>query len=180
MGAADRPWLLRGAVLGLTLVVALVAWIASGDDEEAAAPVVEAEPRIVAVEELEEVAVGAEYPLYWAGAMPGAALELTESETGIQLRYLDEGAGVGEESAAFFTVGSYPLADPTGALDALAAEPGAIVRRSPDGRRVVTRRENPNSVYFASPDNSVQVEVYDPSPQRAMALALSELVRPIG
>jgi hypothetical protein len=33
-------------------------------------------------------------------------------------------------------------------------------------------------VYLISPDNTLQIEVYDPSPERAMELALSGQVRP--
>jgi len=180
MDVGDRRWLLRGVVVGLAVVVGVVAWIASGEDDEAVVPVEEAEPRIVAVQELEGIAAAGGYPVYWAGPRAGTALELTESSDGsVQIRHLGDGVGVGEEPAAFLTVGTYPLADPAAALDSFAAEPSAIVRRSPDGRRIVTSSQKPTSVYFASPDNSVQVEVYDPSPKRALALALSGRVRPI-
>ena len=60
-----------------------------------------------------------------------------------------------------------------------AARPGAIVRHSKDGTEVVSSREQPTSVYFVGPDKAVQVEVYDPSPRRAMQLALSGRVRPV-
>lgn len=172
--------MLRGAVLGLALVVGVVAWLATGDSEEQA-PTVESESRIVVAGELGNIESLVGHPVYWAGPVPGAELEVTESGDGsVQVRYLDDPAEAGQESAEALTVGSYPLADPAKALDSFAKRPGSIVRRSRDGREVVTSRESPTSAYFVSPDNSVQVEVYDPASKRALGLALSGRVRPAG
>jgi hypothetical protein len=174
-----RRWLLRGSVLGLALVVGLVAWLATRDDgdEPAAAP--ETESRIVLAGELGDAAALAGHPVYWAGPRPGTQLELTESgEGGVQVRYLEEGLEAGDESAQALTVGTYLLPDPAAALKAFGATRGSVVRRAEDGREVVVGEQSPTSAYFASPDNSVQVEVYDPSPRRALALALSGEVRP--
>src|ERR1044072_6367673 len=187
MGPASKPLqdkgplLLRGAVIGLALVVGVVAWLATRDDDEtSSSPSVAAEARIVSEEELAELSTDAGQSVYWAGPIDGTVLEATElaEQSGVQVRYLEEGVEAGSGEVAVLTVGSYPLADPAGAVDGLAARPGAIVRTSDDGRTVVTNSEQPTSVYFASPDNSVQVEVYDPSPARALRLALSPRVRP--
>ena len=45
---------------------------------------------------------------------------------------------------------------------------------------VVSSEKAPNSVYFVSSEGSVQAEVYDPSPELAMKLALSGKVEPAG
>jgi hypothetical protein len=177
-----RPWLLRGAVLGLALVVGLIALIASGGDDddggEEAAPVA-TESRIVEAGELADVAVSAGHFVYWAGPIDGTELELTESEDGsVQVRYLKSDDEAGTESAAALTIGTYPVPDPAAALDRFAGEPGSTTKTSPEGLEVVTSESSPNSAYFVSPDNSVQVEVYDPEPGRALELALSGRVRP--
>jgi hypothetical protein len=180
MGEADRRWLLRGAVVTVALVVALIAWRAtSEDDEVAAAP--EAAWRLVSPGELGEIAAIAGHPVYWAGPRPGAKPALSEDATGnVQVRYLDDASELEEDRGENLTVGSYPLPDPKAASANLAADPGAIVKRSPDGTELVSTEESPDSVYFADPDNAVQVEVYDPSPGRAMALARSGKIVPAG
>jgi hypothetical protein len=182
MGKKGQAWRLRGAVILLVLAVVATAWLMTrGDDDESNPSPAAANARIVSEEELTDIASSVGHPVYWAGPMPGTELELTENANGNTLvRYLDDGADVGEGQAEFLAIGSYPMADPAKALDGFAEVPGAIVRRGPDGRKVVTHKRGRTSVYFASPDNSVQVEVYDDSPQRAMGLVLSDKVQPAG
>jgi hypothetical protein len=175
-----RKWLLRGGVIALAILVAVGAWIATreGGDESPAASL-EAAPRIVSATELSEAAADSDTPIYWAGEVAGSELELTElSEGGSQVRYLPQGTGAGGGTTSVLTVSSYPLADPSASLKGFAGRPGAIVREAGDGREVVSSKQTPTSVYFASSDNSVQVEIYDPSPARAMSLALSARVQP--
>jgi hypothetical protein len=173
--------LLRGGVVALAVVVALIAWLSTRGDsaggEEAASPP-PSSSRIVSAAELGEVAVKLGQPVYWAGPQSGDELELTElGEGGTQVSYVPKGTEAGEGSA-LLTIGSYPLPDPKAALERFAGQSGAIVRRAKNGREVVSSEKNPTSAYFVSPDNSVQVEVYNPSPRRAMSLALSRRVQP--
>jgi len=179
-----RPWMMRGLVIALALVVGVVAWMATRGDGGESTPGPSSngsESRVVTEAELKDVAALADHPVYWAGPAPGAELELTEGPEGsVQLRYLEEGDEAGEGPAESLTVGTYPLPDADGALDAFAKRRGSVVRRSRDGRKVVVSKGTPTSAYFVSPDDSVQVEVYDPSPKRALGLALSVQVRPVG
>lgn len=174
--------MLRVGVIAAAALIAVIAWVATrGDDDESTpAPPAEAGSRVVSEEELVEAAAALGQPIYWAGPIEGTELELTELAEGggAQVRYLPEGADPEEASPGLLTIGSYPLADPANATEGFAGRPGAIVRESDDGVEVVSSKEAPTSVYFASSDNSVQVEVYDPSPEKAMDLALSGEVEP--
>jgi hypothetical protein len=160
--------------------VALVAWLATRDGgSDSSTGLAEDGPRIVAAAELSDTATTLSQPVYWAGEIPGSELELTElPEGGARVRYLPEGTAAGDDSTEVLTVGSYPVADPGNALEGFAGRPDAIVRHSRDGGEVISSEERPTSVYFVDPENSVQVEVYDPSPERAMRLALSGRVQP--
>lgn len=174
--------MLRGLVIALAVVVGVIAWMATrdGDDEPASAPEA-AGARIVSEEELADVAATAGHPVYWAGPVEGTELELSEEAAGgVLVRYLEEGSEAGQGRAQFLAVGSYPLADPEQALDAFARQQGAIVRRAPGAGRVVTNQAGRTNVYFTDPANQVQVEVYDPSPQRAMRLVLAGRIEPVG
>jgi len=180
---ADRRRMLRIGIVALALLVGAIAWVASkGDDGEAESEPASAGvgPKIVSVEELEEFADEAGHAVYWAGPLPGKVLEASETDAGnVQIRYLDEGTEAGGGSKAVLTIGSYPLADPAAAVKNYGERKGSLVRNSSDGREVATSVEKPTSVYFAGTDGDVQVEVYDPNYKRAMALALSEQVRPV-
>jgi hypothetical protein len=175
----ERRRLLRVGVLAIAIIVGLIAWVATRDGEESTPAPTAVEPHFVSVTELTEFADSAGHPVYWAGTRPGTQMELRQDSSGqVFLRYLQDDTALGGEPAAL-TVGTYPLSDPTAALEAVTSKPGAITRRSDDGREVISNEENPDSVYFASPDNTVQVEVYAPPPKRAMSLALSDQVEPL-
>jgi len=105
--------------------------------------------------------------------------ELGDGGSGVQILYQPEGTE-GSRSANTLTVGSYPLPDPEVALEVVAGRPGSVTRQADDGREAVTNQQSATSVYLADPDNRVQIEVYDPSPARAMRLALSGRVKPAG
>lgn len=185
MGKRPNQRLLRFGVIAVAVVVALVAWLAtrdSGDDSPESAAAEVAAPRIVSVAELREAAAELGQPIYWAGSVAGKELELVElgEGGGVQVLYRPEGTEAGEGSVKVLTIGSYPLPDPAKALEGFAKRQGAVSQEAGDGREVVTSEESPTSAYFTSPDNDLQVEVYDPSPERAMAIALSEQVQPVG
>jgi len=181
---ARKRRMLRIGIVALAVLVGLIAWLATrGDDGESdpASASAGLEAKIVSGEELEELAASAGHAVYWAGEMPGKEIEASETSEGdFQVRYLDEGTEAGGGGAGVLTIGSYPLPDPVAAVEGFAARKGSITRSSADGREVVTSTEKPTSVYFASSDGSVQVEVYDPDAQEAMSLALSAKVRPVG
>jgi hypothetical protein len=169
----------------LAVVVALVAWLATrgggGDENESEASPKGFAAKIVDEGELEDIAASAEHPVYWAGPMDGKELEASESKEGnVQVRYLEDGSEAGAEPKKAITIGSYPVGDPEGELDGYAERKGAIVLHAPDGRKLVSNVEAPSSVYFASPENSVQVEVYAPNYKRAIQLARSGKVEPVG
>lgn len=164
----------RGGVVALAIGLALVAWLLSRDHAEESAgngPSKE----VVSAAELRAAANSLPYAVYWAGPLPGTELQLVESPGGTLVVYL----GGGEADTEALTVGSYPIADPGGELAEFAARPDSETRRDAGGREVVFSRSQPTSVYFADPVGGVQVEVYDPSPARALALALSPRVRPV-
>jgi hypothetical protein len=182
--AASKRRMLRIGIVALALLVGVIAWLVTrGDDgETTSAPDSSGlEAKIVSGVELEELAASAGHAVYWAGSMPGKELEASETAEGdFQVRYLDDGTEAGGGGAGVLTIGSYPLPDPIAAVEGFAGRKGSITRSSADGREIVTSAEKPTSVYFASSDGSVQVEVYDPNAQQAMSLALSAKVRPVG
>jgi hypothetical protein len=174
---------LRWGIVALAVLVGVVTWVAtSGDDDEPGSGAsIGAEPRIVSEAELEQIAADADFSIFWAGPVEGTRLEASEDEAGnVLVRYLAEGSEIGSEDGEAVAIGSYPLEDPAGAVEGFAEREGAIVLEAEDGRELVSNKSAPGSVYFASPDGGVQVEVYAPSAKLARRLARSEDVEPVG
>lgn len=174
-------WLIRGAVAAVVLAVVVVVVLVGGEQELGTPDGDPDVAEIVTAEELTSLASEAGFPVYWAGEIPGTEMELVVYEdVSAWITYLDAGTEPGPESVATsLSVSTYAMEDPAAAVDAIGERTGAIVRTSEAGREVVTNRASRNSVYFAGSEGEVQVEVYDPQPRRAMALALSERVRPV-
>ncbi len=194
MERGDSPWreqrtpsphrrkLLRWGIVGLVVAVGLIAWLTTrggGGDSSSPAPEAAA-PRIVSEAELSEASAELGQPIYWAGPTAGKELELRElGEGGVQVVYLPEGASVGESADSSLTIGSYPVPDPRKAVEGYAGRSGSQTLHGAGDLEVVNSEGAPDSAYFASSDNSVQVEVYDPSPKRALTLALAGKVKPV-
>ncbi|HEU5106109.1 MAG TPA: hypothetical protein VFU11_09730 [Solirubrobacterales bacterium] len=173
--SSGQVWMLRGAVLAVALLAAVIAWAATGDDDASPAA---AEPaaRVAGEEELVDASALLGQPIYWAGPVAATTIELEELEDGVRVKY------VGEDGSETLTVASYPLPDPAGALRQFAAQSGTVAREAEDGTKVFYDKNAPNSVYFADPADpadGVQVEVYAPSPALALKTALSGSVEPV-
>lgn len=164
---------LRWGVLALLAIVALVAWVVTRGGASSSG----ATPRVLSEAELVEAAEHAPSPIYWAGSAINAEYGLLETDGGHRVLYVPAGTGSDAMLSKALTIGSYPMEDPVGEVRTFARRPGAIVRRGQGGGMAVSNRSDPSSVYFAAPE--VEVEVYAPTPGRAMRLALSGRVRPV-
>jgi hypothetical protein len=172
------------AVILLVGLLALVVWLLAirSDNSEPAAVVQPGGGPVGATEEdLVTLSQELRQPVYWAGTLPGTRMELTESNNSYAyLRYLTEDAPVGDPSPDFLTIGTYPSLDAFRNLQAYArGHPRAETARIDNRGLVVTVPGSPTSVYFAYPNQDVQVEVYDPEPKRALDLVKSGVVRPV-
>ncbi|HWO16623.1 MAG TPA: hypothetical protein VNM89_07920 [Solirubrobacterales bacterium] len=172
---------LRVAIAVLALLAAgLVLWAALGGEDDDSGESSPGQARVVSAAELGALAEDAPGPLYWAGERSGTELEYDEADGGrLYVRYLTEGAEAGDPRPVFLTIGTYPLADAVAALRANAKRTGSeLLEAKGSGAVVWANPDSPTSVYLAEPGAAYQVEVYDPSPRRALTLALSGDVVP--
>ena len=163
-----------GVALVLVALAAAGAWHFFGPSSSAAKP----SSVGTTVANLEAIAKQVHHPVYWAGRMSGHAYELTMTKDGrIYIRYLPSGVEVGDPRPAYTTVGTYPRANAYATLSAGAKAKGATYYKTQSGALVVVNKSVPNSVYFAFPKTAYLMEVYDPSPSRALNLVLSGSVK---
>lgn len=184
-GAAKKPNARLAIVgAGLVAVVLIIVLLLSGDDDSDKSSEPQGDAggaRIVSSDVLQDVAADQETPVYWAGEQQGTELELSQpSEDRTYVRYLTAGADAGDRRADFLTVSTYVQPNAVAALQRQGKEPGGVVGLAPGNATVYFNRSNPESVYLAYPGVPVQIEVYDPSPKRALQMVNSGQIVAVG
>jgi hypothetical protein len=181
------PRRLAAAAL-VAVVVAVVVWLlVRGGGTSNSSPPTTASATTISVTPLGPVAAtestlltfskALKRPIYWAGPIPGDTYEFTETSAGnIYVRYLPKGVRIGDPRAAFRVIATYPYPGALAALDALGRKTGV---RLLDGGIVVPSAGYPKSVHMAYPGVAYEIEVFDPVPGHARAIALSGQVQPI-
>ena len=115
------------------------------------------------------------------GPRQNRTYELTRTSNGrIFIRYLPPDAEVGNRSARYTIVGTYPVENALEVLQKLSTQPGEKSAPAPGGGLAVYSTSSPGNVYVAYPGSDVQIEVFDPSAKRALRLVTSGRVAPVG
>lgn len=129
---------------------------------------------------LRALSVEVGHAVYWAGPQTDTTYELTRTGSGrIFVRYLPQGIPVGVQNASFTIVGTYPVANAFNVLHQLAKKARETSFAAPRGGFAVYADSSPTNIYVAYPNESLEIEVYDPSPKRARRLITSGRVGPV-
>ena len=191
----DRGWtrlpsVRIGAVVAVALAAAFAVWLlVRGNDDSSTSTTTEQTttttaavgPVAAAPAALRALADEVGHPVYWVGPRPNRTYELTRTSSGrIFIRYLPPDVRVGDRSARFTIVGTYPVENALDVLRDLSEQPGKKSASVPGGGLAVYSMDAPGNVYVAYPDSDVQIEVYDPSAKRALRLVTSGRVAPVG
>lgn len=164
------------ALLLLVVGVLVLTGALGGTGRESPSPVAQE----VSVQELRSIAASSDSAVYWAGARPGRRIELTEAEgNNVFVRYLTDQAVAGDPRPAFTTVGTYAFDGAYREVRRRGRSRGMETRPAPGGGLATWSDKRPSSVYLGFPGSDLLVEVYDPDPRLARALALSAEVGPV-
>jgi hypothetical protein len=174
-----------GAIVAVALAAAAVVWLLVRDDSggsSAKTPNVAAVPAVSASPgRLRDLSVEAGRPIYWLGPQADRTYELTRTTLDrIYVRYLPSGVAVGTTEAKYPLVGTYPVDSAYDVLTQLAKRSGESSFTAPKGGFAVYSTERPTNIYLAYPGSDVQIEVFDPSAERARELVASGHVVPVG
>ena len=132
-----------------------------------------ARPTAASAQKLRLLAGTLGHPFYWLGAKPGYTYELTRTPNrSIFVRYLPHGVAVGARTP-YLTVATYPLAGALQAVERAASQTGSAKIKLARGGIAVVDAGYPKSIHLAFPGSSYQVEVFDPSPARALQVVTS-------
>jgi len=182
---ARNPQVRIGAVVAVAQLIGIVVWLlvrgdgnGSGTDSTATGPAVG--PVAATQERLRSLSIDEGHPIYWAGTKANTTYELTRTSSGrIFIRYLPKGVPVGVDKADYTIVGTYPVPNATGVLEGLAKKSGEQQLSVPGGGIAVYSTSQPTNVYVAYPGSNLQIEVFDPSADRAQRIVTSGQVVPV-
>lgn len=165
--------------IAVSALLVLTAFVLAARNEGPDSP--DASPRLVDLEDLAALESSLGHPVYWAGRRPPDELELTARTDGnVLVRYLPPGTEAGDPRQRYLTVGTYPVVDPVAALRRTANQAGAELERMGGGAVALQNPSAPGSAYLAEFGSTLQVEVYDPAPGRALKLIRSGAIGPVG
>lgn len=170
-----------GAAVAIALAVGSGVWLLAVDDRSTNdAATSSTEAVLVSARGLGDVAERAHHPVYWAGPIAGTSYELTRTKDGrIYVRYLPKGVEAGDPRPKYTTVGTYPRTDAYGVLRKASMRPGEKAYNTTGGAFVLTNAKTATSAYFAFNGSPYLVEVFNPSPSKALQLALSGQIAPV-
>jgi len=169
-----------GAFIAVGLVVGLIVWIVLDRTGNGSPTSKRSNAVIVSPRGLLTIARAVRHPIYWVGTRAGSKYELTQTAEGrIYVRYLPTGTAAGVDKP-YLTVGTYPLTNAYRATRSAASAPGATRLRIGRGSIAFYNSATPTSVYLAYRGTDYQIEVFDPSPQRARALVAAHRVVAVG
>ena len=161
------------AIAAMTLVLALLPGC-GGSDSESDQQASSGAAEVVSADSLREASSEGARPIYWAGEQEGTELELSQpDEDRTYVRYLTGDAAAGDKRADFLTVSTYVQPNAVAVLRRQSERSGGTIGHAPGNATVYYDQANPSSVYLAYPGSSVEVEVYDPSFERALKLVNS-------
>jgi hypothetical protein len=182
-----------GAVVAIAVAVAFVIWlIVRGNDDNSSATSGTTTsttpsgqkaigPTAATPAALRKLSSSSESPIYWVGPRPGTTYELTRTAGGrVYVRYLPAGAKIGNRSASYTIVGTYPTQNAHKVLTDLSKRPDEKSVPTPGGGVAVYSTSAPTNIYVAFPGSNVQIEVFDPSAQKARRLVTTGRVAPVG
>jgi hypothetical protein len=188
-GWTRLPSVRIGAVVAIALAAAFAVWliVRGNDDSSSSSTTAQTTttagtgPVAATQAALSTFADEVGHPIYWVGPRQNRTYELTRTSSGrIFIRYLPPGAEIGNRSARYTIVGTYPVEDALEVLQRLSTQPGEKSVPAPGGGLAVYSTSSPGNVYVAYPGSDVQIEVFDPSAKRALRLVTSGRVAPVG
>lgn len=184
-GWARDPRVRVGAVVAVAILVAIVVWLLVRNNDNGGGSVAVATgpaigPVAASQDRLRQLADQEGHDVYWIGPEDNTTYELTRTSAGrIFVRYLPKGVPVGVDKADYTIVGTYPVPDATSVLQGLAEKSGENKLSVPNGGIAVYSSSQPTNVYVAYPGSNLQIEVFDPSAERAQRLVTSGQVEPV-
>jgi len=123
--------------------------------------------------ELRDLVVSQGLTVYWVGPRAGAKYLLDASNPKeIALRYISPTPNSNGANQRYVTVGTYIVQNAFGLMQKAALQPNGVGFVNIDGNYVYYNSQEPNNVYLGFKDVAVQVQIFNPQADQALAFAL--------
>jgi hypothetical protein len=131
--------------------------------------------------ELKSVVVNLNSVIYWVGPLENAKYTLDVTDAGAAfVRYLPNGEGANDTAKNYLIVATYRVNAAYDAVRTAGNEQDGIGLLTSDGAAVYYNKNAATNVYLAYPGQDLQIEVFDPTPGKALQLVNTiGLVKPI-
>ena len=131
--------------------------------------------------ELKSVVANLNSVIYWVGPLENAKYTLDVTDAGAAfVRYLPNGEGANDTAKNYLIVATYRVNAAYDAIKTAGNEQDGIGLMTSDGAAVYYNKNAATNVYLAYPGQDLQIEVFDPSPGKALQLVNTiGLVKPI-
>lgn len=109
---------------------------------------------------------------YWAGPVADATYSINTSNSGqVFVRYVLKDQNCDSNSNEFRVIATYALAGAFDSTKAAGSQSNGVSLGNSDGSVVYFNKDVPTNVYLAFPSLDYQIEIYDPDPKEAVAMA---------
>ena len=177
----NRRTVLIGGAVVVIVVAAIISFSVGGDDKDSApanngGATASASNAPVNTDGLKALvtAVGGAGKVFWAGEEAGSTYVLrTEANGQASVRYIPSGGDPNAQGAVYRVLGSYPIKGAFDVTKKAAEGADSVLLTNSDGSIVVYNKNKTTNVYIAFPDVDVQIEIFDPTPGKALELATS-------
>jgi len=124
-------------------------------------------------QELRDVVKVKHLTVYWAGPVDGDKYVLVAQKTGqAVVRYLPGGRGLLDTTDTFRVIATYVQKSAFSTTQTAGAQDGNVGFTNVDGNSVFYVKARPTNVYMGIAGKDIQLEIFDPSIDQALAIAL--------
>lgn len=129
--------------------------------------------KAVDANKLRNVVVANRLNVYWVGPEPGYRYVLNAAVlSSISLRYLPPGFSLSDTAVGYREVGTFTSPNAFTITQKAGTLPNGVGFVNVDGSAVYYDSRDPKNVYLGLKDRDIQVEIFDPRPDQALAATI--------
>ena len=190
--AGERTWfevnrtpVIVAIAVAVVAVVAIVSFKLSGSSKHSSSPAVVTPAKDstqvnLSADSLKTAVKALGKQVFWAGDEAGDTYVLQTFANGqATVRYVPKGSDPVAPGAVYRLMGSYPIKGAFDVTKSAANGADTVLVTNADGAIVLYNKNKMKNAYIAFPNVDVQIEIFDPTPGKALELATSGAITSI-